>query len=53
MRRSWAAQFDLAFYFFPCFLVGLCVCVVVFLFFSLHVPLIDLEKKGQLKKTLR
>lgn len=30
MRRSWAAQFDLAF---PLFLVGLCVCVVVFFVF--------------------
>lgn len=44
-------------YFCPCLLmvrvsacVPLHVCVSVF---SLHVPLIDLEKKGQLKKTLR
>lgn len=43
----------LLFSFFPVFWF---VCVYVWLwfwFFSLHVPLIDLEKKGQLKKTLR
>lgn len=39
----------LHFIFFP-----VVVCFVLFYFlFSLHVPLIDLEKKGQLKKTLR
>lgn len=38
---------DLASGFFPLFFV-----VVLFLF-SLHVLLIDLEKQGQLKKTLR
>lgn len=37
-------------------MVYVLVCVHLYVrisLFSLHVPLIDLEKKGQLKKTLR
>lgn len=36
-----------------CVCVGVCALHVRISLFSLHVPLIDLEKRGQLKKTLR
>lgn len=45
--RAGLLSLTLLFRFFP-----LSLFVLLFLF-SLHVPLIDLEKKGQLKKTLR
>lgn len=46
--RELGCLVDLASIFFPC-----CFFVVVLFLLSLHVLLIDLEKKGQLKKTLR
>lgn len=48
--RAGLLSLTLLFRFFPPLLF---VLFWFFFLFSLHVPLIDLEKKGQLKKTLR